>query len=113
MLKRVLITDKVHQILPKGLEALGFIVDYDTSVDNNKLDEIIQNYDGIIINSKIILDQGRIDKGTNLLFIGRLGSGLEIIDVNYAKSKGIAVYNSPEGNRNAVSEHEFAMILGL
>lgn len=113
MLKRVLITDKVHQILPKGLEELGFIVDYDTSVDNNKLDEIIQNYDGIIINSKIILDQGRIDKGINLLFIGRLGSGLEIIDVNYAKSKGIAVYNSPEGNRNAVSEHEFAMILGL
>lgn len=113
MLKRVLITDKVHQILPKGLEELGFFVDYDTSVDNNKLDEIIQNYDGIIINSKIILDQGRIDKGTNLLFIGRLGSGLEIIDVNYAKSKGIAVYNSPEGNRNAVSEHEFAMILGL
>ena len=55
MLKRVLITDKVHQLLPKGLEELGFFVDYDTAVDNNKLDEIIQNYDGIIINSKIIL----------------------------------------------------------
>ncbi|HMR86915.1 MAG TPA: NAD(P)-dependent oxidoreductase [Saprospiraceae bacterium] len=113
MLKRVLITDKVHDLLPVGLKELGFSVDYDTSVDNAKLDKIIHEYDGIIINSKIILDQARIDKGTNLLFIGRLGSGLEIIDVKYAKNKGIAVYNSPEGNRNAVAEHEFAMILGL
>nr|HMU04376.1 hydroxyacid dehydrogenase [Saprospiraceae bacterium] len=76
MLKRVLITDKVHDLLPVGLKELGFSVDYDTSVDNAKLDKIIHEYDGIIINSKIILDQARIDKGTNLLFIGRLGSGL-------------------------------------
>ena len=93
MLKRVLITDKVHHLLPEGLEQLGYRVDYDTSVDNAKLDTIIHEYDGIIINSKIILDKDRIDKGKNLLFIGRLGSGLEIIDVNYAKSKRIAVYN--------------------
>lgn len=113
MRNRVLITDKVHELLPEGLKEIGFDVEYDTSVDNHRLDEIIHEYEGIIINSKIILDQGRIDRGKNLLFIGRLGSGLEIIDVNYAKSKGIAVYNSPEGNRNAVAEHEFGMLLGL
>lgn len=113
MLKRVLITDKVHELLLDGLRTLGFYVEYDTKIDNQRLDEIIQEYDGVIINSKIILDQDRIDKGKKLLFIGRLGSGLEIIDVNYAKSKGIAVYNSPEGNRNAVAEHEFGMLLGL
>lgn len=113
MAKKILITDKVHNLLPEGLRDLGFEVIYDITVDNNKLDKIIHEFHGIIINSKIIMDKTRIDKGVNLSFIGRLGSGLEIIDVKYAKSKGIAVYNSPEGNRNAVAEHEFGMILGL
>ncbi len=113
MVKKILITDKVHDLLPQGLKDLGFDVIYDTSVDNDKLDTILHDFHGIIINSKIIMDKSKIDKGANLSFIGRLGSGLEIIDVKYARSKGIAVYNSPEGNRNAVAEHEFGMILSL
>ncbi len=112
-LKKVLITDKVHPFIIEAFEAHQWKVDYDTSVDNNKLDLIINEYSGIVINSKIIMDKNRIDKGKNLVFIGRLGSGLEIIDVKYANKKGLKVYNSPEGNRNAVAEHEFGMILCL
>lgn len=111
--KRILITDHVHPLLVEGLKAAGAIVDYDTSVDNSRLDVIAGLYDGIIINSKIMMDRQRIDRAGKLKFIGRLGSGLEIIDVVHAKKKGISVYNSPEGNRNAVAEHEFAMILAL
>lgn len=113
MFKKILITDKVHDLLPQGLTNLGFEVTYDTSVDTMRLDEIIHQFHGIVINSRILMDKSRIDRGANLSFIGRLGSGLEIIDVHYAKRKGIAVYNSPEGNRNAVAEHEFGMILSL
>ncbi|MBK9733547.1 MAG: hypothetical protein IPO92_00710 [Saprospiraceae bacterium] len=110
---KILITDKVHHLLPDGLRASGYEVTYDTTVDNAILDSIIGQYEGIIINSKIIMNKHRIDLGHKLKFIGRLGSGLEIIDVSYAKKKKIKVYNSPEGNRNAVAEHELAMILAL
>jgi D-3-phosphoglycerate dehydrogenase len=113
MSRKVLITDKVHPLLINGLKAAGFEVNYDTSVDNQVLDQIIDQYDGLVINSKIIMNKERIDKGKKLLFIGRLGSGLEIIDVNYAKRKSIKVFNSPEGNSNAVAEHEMAMLLCL
>lgn len=111
--KKVLITDKVHPILIESFEKRDWIVDYDTAVDNDKLNEIIHRYDGIIINSKILMEQTSIDKGTKLRFIGRLGSGLEIIDVKYAVKKGVKVYNSPEGNCNAVAEHELGMLLSL
>lgn len=110
---KILITDKVHPLLIKGLESENCVVTYDTAMDNTRLDGVIHQFDGIIINSRIIMNQTRIDKGKNLLFIARLGSGLEIIDVNYAKKKKIAVYNSPEGNRNAVAEHELGMLLAL
>ena len=110
---KVLITDKVHSVLIDGLKDIGFEVDYDTGVDNSILETIVDQYDGIIINSKIIMNRFRIDLGINLKFIGRLGSGLEIIDVGYAREKGIHVYNSPEGNRNAVAEHEMGMLLAL
>lgn len=110
---KILITDKVHDILISKLKSKHCEVIYDTSVDNDRLEEIIGDYDGVIINSKIIMNKTRIDKGTLLKFIGRLGSGLEIIDVPYAESRGIKVYNSPEGNRNAVAEHEMGMLLAL
>lgn len=110
---RILITDKVHTLLIDGLRAEGCEVVYDTAVENAQLKNIIAEYDGIIINSKIQMHKEMIDAGGNLRFIGRLGSGLEIIDVPYAKRKKIKVINSPEGNRNAVAEHEMGMLLAL
>ncbi len=113
MIQKILITDKVHPILIEGLSKAGYLIDYDTNVDNVALDEIIHQYEGIIINSKITMNPLRIDKGKNLKFIGRLGSGLEIIDIPHAKKKKISVINSPEGNCHAVAEHEMGMILSL
>jgi D-3-phosphoglycerate dehydrogenase / 2-oxoglutarate reductase len=113
MHKKVLITDKVHPIIIESFQSHQWVVDYNTTIENNQLDEILHGYDGIVINSKIMMDKLRIDKGKNLKFIGRLGSGLEIIDLKYAKKKGVQVYNSPEGNCNAVAEHELGMILSL
>jgi D-3-phosphoglycerate dehydrogenase len=113
MNNNVLITDKVHDVLVNGLSQAGWHVTYNTDADNAFLDHHISAYAGVVINSKIIMDRHRLDKGKSLKFIGRLGSGLEIIDVAHATRKNIAVYNSPEGNSNAVAEHEFGMILAL
>lgn len=110
---RVLITNKVHPILITGLEEAGYTVDYDLNVDNVSIRTCIQNFSGIIINSKIKADRDLIDRGHKLRFIGRLGSGLEIIDLPYAAESNVMVFNSPEGNRNAVAEHAIGMLLSL
>jgi D-3-phosphoglycerate dehydrogenase len=113
MNQRVLVTDKVHPVLIEGLIQEGYQVDYDTTVDNEKLDHIIHQYNGLVINSKILMNAERIQRGPQLKFIGRLGSGLEIIDVPYARKRKIRVLNSPEGNCHAVAEHEMGMLLLL
>lgn len=113
MKPKVLITDYVHNDLIEGLELLGYQSIYDPSISLNEIKGIIQEYHGIVINSKVKMTQEMIDLATSLKFIARLGSGLEIIDLNYAASKSIAVFNSPEGNRNAVAEHAVGLILAV
>ena len=75
--------------------------------------KIIHNYQGIIIRSRFVIDKEFIDYASNLIFIARAGSGLESIDINYAKSKNINCYNAAEGNRKAVAEHALGMLLSL
>ena len=111
--KKVLITDKVHPKLFSGFEALGFEYDYNPDIRLEEVRTIIQDYDGIIINSKIIVDEGLLDKAVRLKFIGRLGSGMEIINQPYARQKGVAVFSAPEGNSNAVAEHALGMLLAF
>lgn len=108
---KVLITNKVHEVLINGLKRLDYDVDYKTNTTNESIRNIINQYDGIIINSNITADRALIDKGKKLKFIGRLGSGLEIIDVAYAAQHGIDVFNSPGGNCNAVAEQALGMLL--
>ena len=110
-MSKVLITDFVHSDLIDGLEDLGYEVDYKKDISLDEVHQIIAIYDGIVINSKIKMFSALIDKAQNLKFIARLGSGLEIIDLDYAAKKRIAVFNSPEGNRNAVAEHALGMLL--
>ncbi|MEM6723409.1 MAG: NAD(P)-dependent oxidoreductase [Bacteroidota bacterium] len=110
---KVLITDSVHPILLKGLAEAGFTCDYYPDISLTETRQRIDQYVGVIINSKIKVDRSFLDLSPQLEFIGRLGSGLEIIDLEYAATKGVAVYNSPEGNRNAVAEHLVGMLLAL
>ncbi|MFK7946236.1 MAG: NAD(P)-dependent oxidoreductase [Saprospiraceae bacterium] len=111
--KKVLITDGVHPTLIEGFVALGFGYDYHPKITLEKVKLIIQDYDGVIINSKIIVDKDFLDKAIRLKFIGRLGSGMEIINQPYARQKGVAVFSAPEGNCNAVAEHALGMLLAL
>jgi len=110
---KVIITDKAHNRLQLGLEEIGYQVDYNPDLSLSDLHSIIPEYDGVIINSKMITDRSLLDRASRLKFIGRLGSGLEIIDLEYAAKIGVKVYNSPEGNCNAVAEHAMGMLLML
>ena len=112
-MKKVLVTDDVHPLLMEGLERLGFKCFYQPNITNEEAHEVIDDYDGLIINSKIFVDKEMLDAGTKLQFVGRVGSGMEIVDKVYAAEKGVAVLSSPEGNRNAVAEHALGMLLAL
>jgi D-3-phosphoglycerate dehydrogenase len=111
--QKILITDKVHPVMVETLEHYGFRVEYRENMALSELPPIIGQYHGIIINSKIILDKELIDRAGSLAWVARLGSGMEIIDVPYCKKKKIKVVNAPEGNANAVAEHEIGMLLSL
>ncbi len=113
MTKRILFIDTTHPILKEELTANGFQCDYFENFKRNDFLDIIADYQGVIIRSKIQIDKEFIDKAINLKFVGRVGAGMESIDVEYAQSKGISCLNSPEGNRDAVGEHALAMLLCL
>jgi len=112
-MRKVLVTDGVHPILLEGLNGLGFQCDYYPRIGLNQVREIVANYEGIIINSKVSMDKEMLDTAVKLEFIGRLGSGMEIIDLGYAAQKGVVVHGAPEGNCNAVAEHALGMLLAL
>ena len=112
-MKKVLFVDHTHPLLIQKLEQSGFVCVLLENNDRKAVSDVIHQYTGIIIRSGIILDKEILSKASHLKFIGRVGSGLESIDLDFAKSKNIACFNSPEGNRDAVGEHTLGILLCL
>lgn len=110
---RVLITDEMHPVLSEILTSAGFDCDDRPGISISEIKKIIASFIGMVINTRTVVDRSIIDAGKNLRFIGRAGSGMEIIDVAFAQSRGIICLNSPEGNRDAVAEHTIGMMLTL
>ncbi|HPG72790.1 MAG TPA: hypothetical protein PLM49_00755, partial [Bacteroidales bacterium] len=109
----IALLDDAHPTLTNMLQSAGMRVTFLPNINRSDFVKTVEKYTGIILRSRITIDKEIIDKATQLEFIGRVGSGMESIDTEYAASRGIACYNSPEGNRDAVAEHALAMLLNL
>lgn len=108
----VLFADKAHPSLREALLLKGYKCEtYPADAAPEKMDW--SRYTGLIIRSRFPVSAALLQKASHLQFIGRVGAGLENIDVPFAERQGIKVLNAPEGNRNAVAEHALGMLLIL
>lgn len=110
---KVLFIDTAHPVLQEDLVKFGYRCDYFEYYERKDYQAIVHEYEGLIIRGKIRLDSEILSKAKKLKFIGRVGAGMENIDVHFAVSRGIRCFNAPEGNRDAVGEQALAMLLML
>ncbi|SKB44562.1 D-3-phosphoglycerate dehydrogenase [Sphingobacterium nematocida] len=110
---KILIVDDIHEVLLEKLDLSNILYDYQPDIKREEAEQLIPQYEGLIIRSKFQVDQKFIDLAPQLQLIGRAGAGMDNIDEEYATAKGITLISANEGNRDAVGEHMIGMLLNL
>jgi D-3-phosphoglycerate dehydrogenase len=108
---KILANDGIDPIGKKMLEDAGFTVDTN-NIPQDELPAKLNEYDAITVRSATKVRKALIDATPNLKLIGRGGVGVDNIDVDYAKEKGIGVYNTPASSSLSVAELVFASLFG-
>lgn len=111
--KKVLIVDKMHESIFPLLQEIGFEADYQPSLSKEEVLEKLGTYEVLFVRSKIAIDQALLEKAPALKLVGRAGAGIDQLDMEALKQRGVQIINAPEGNRDAVAEHVLGMLLCL
>ncbi len=109
---RVLISDLIDDEGVKILSDVGFIVDNQPGIDKTKLASIINQYDALIVRGRTKVDANLI-RSSKLKIVGRAGVGLDNIDLQEAKEKGVTVLNTPSAPTTSVAELTVGLMLCL
>ena len=110
---KVLISDSLSNLAKEVFEKNNIEVDVNTELSPSELQEVIKNYEGLVVRSATKATKKIIEAGDKLKIIGRAGAGVDNIDLIAAKKKNIIVMNTPGGNTNATAEHTISLLLSL
>jgi D-3-phosphoglycerate dehydrogenase len=110
---KILHIDQNHPVLWSELSVLGYENTEAYALDRVQILSIIGDFQGVVIRSRILIDQEFLDAAKQLKFIARVGAGLDAIHTDYAAEKNVTLINAPEGNSNAVGEHALGLLLNL
>lgn len=111
-MSKILANDGIHNTGKKMLEEAGFVVDTQ-KVNQEDLPSRLNEYDAIIVRSATTVRKELIDQCPNLKVIARGGVGMDNIDVDYARNKGLTVINTPAASSLSVAELVFSHIFSL
>ncbi len=111
--KKVLICDSIDIEGIDQLRQAGIKVDVDSTISQAQLEKVVSNYDVLVVRSRTKVTREIIEAGTRLKAIVRAGVGLDNIDMNTAKKRGITILNTPEASAYAVAELTIGLILSL
>ncbi len=110
---RILVCDPVHQDGIAAMEQAGFVVDVHPHISEAELRAVVSMYDALVVRSRTKVTERVIRGGTRLKAIGRVGVGLDNIDVDAAAKRAIAVFSSPEASAGAVAELTVGLMIAL
>lgn len=105
--------DTVHPVLSTRLTVAGHTCEDLGEYEGAALMAQLHDSEGLIVRSRLFIDDEVLDHAPKLRFIARCGAGMENIDKEACAKRGIVLYNSPEGNRTSVAEHAVGMLLAL
>ncbi|MEY3193845.1 MAG: hypothetical protein RI982_1641 [Bacteroidota bacterium] len=110
---KIIITAPVHPFLLDTFQEKGYTIQYEPAISYEALMDCIDTANGLIVTTRLKIDASILAKANQLQWIGRIGSGMELIDTEFAASKNILCVSSPEGNRTTVGEHTLGLLLSL
>ena len=113
MALKIIITAPAHPFLLDTFQEKGYTIQYEPAISYEALMDCIDTANGLIVTTRLKIDASILAKANQLQWIGRIGSGMELIDTEFAASKNILCVSSPEGNRTTVGEHTLGLLLSL
>jgi D-3-phosphoglycerate dehydrogenase len=110
---KIIITAPVHPFLLDTFKEKGYIIQYEPAISYEALMGCIDTANGLIVTTRLKIDAAILAKANQLQWVGRIGSGMELIDTEFAATKNILCVSSPEGNSTTVGEHTLGLLLSL